>query len=833
MKTKILLAVLILTSVFCVAGKALAMTNAEKQALIAQIQAQIAQLTVQLQQIIAQDQGTTNSSQSWCHNFNTSLGFTNTGSDEVSQLHTALQKEGISYGTDSITTYDEDTSAAVVQFQTKYGITPVTGYVGLKTRAKLNLIYGCRADTNPTPTECIPNWSCVNWSACIDGHQMRTCTDSNNCGVDTNKPAVDQACSSVCTPNWRCEDWTNCINDQQTRICTDLNSCGTNTNKPATTQFCTSTDLECSRAKECQDLYNSCYYSCSDSRCVRIETLVALNPYPDCSSDTDNCTPNWTCGNWGTCLNNQQTRTCEDSNECGLLTGKPSLAQSCVSTGPINCIPNWKIGSWGLCILGQQGRSVTDLNGCGVTTNKPATTQSCTSTPITTCNPSWNCGSWGTCVNSQQTRACTDNNYCNSISNKPATTQACSTDWNTIGAAVKIVLKANGQEGQTPANPGGVAELSWTTVNATSCVASDGWTGDKATSGTETISGLTAYTIFTLKCSNATGFTTAKSYVNAYAPNWYCTDWGPCINGQQTRPCTDQSHTGLETGKPATTKSCCIENWSCGGWSACSSNNQTRTCTDLNSCGTTIGRPAVSQYCKVNHCQQVNAPGLNISCVYGLAPYNLGHLEMSITELNTALSRVGNINPQQNCGCSWFGQTEAMWIKLPGRCATGVGCDSSKVPENLPRQRIDDYCSSFTEVDPVEWSSRISKGATQAQALADTIQNQKYIMLMISEKDCIRDIVDEYYIGGGVGSTNWMCVGDKYRLNPTGHSDWQLWHNGAWTSNFGWNAAKTCQNCVKACDNGQKCGISDGCGGVCSCTSGKMCIAGTCQTVSY
>lgn len=41
------------------------------------------------------------------------------------------------------------------------------------------------------------------------------------------------------------------------------------------------------------------------------------------------CLPKWQCGNWSDCINSLQTKTCTDSNNCGTLTGRPSLTQSC------------------------------------------------------------------------------------------------------------------------------------------------------------------------------------------------------------------------------------------------------------------------------------------------------------------------------------------------------------------------------------------------------------------------------------------------------------------------------------------------------------------------
>ncbi|MDI6798764.1 MAG: PGF-pre-PGF domain-containing protein [Candidatus Aenigmarchaeota archaeon] len=41
---------------------------------------------------------------------------------------------------------------------------------------------------------CTEDWTCTEWSACIEGKQTRTCTDRNNCGTTVNKPAETQTC---------------------------------------------------------------------------------------------------------------------------------------------------------------------------------------------------------------------------------------------------------------------------------------------------------------------------------------------------------------------------------------------------------------------------------------------------------------------------------------------------------------------------------------------------------------------------------------------------------------------------------------------------------------
>ncbi len=47
------------------------------------------------------------------------------------------------------------------------------------------------------------------------------------------------------------------------------------------------------------------------------------------------CAPNWQCGEWSECVNNVQSRTCNDANNCGTEEGKPALSQAC--TPPESC----------------------------------------------------------------------------------------------------------------------------------------------------------------------------------------------------------------------------------------------------------------------------------------------------------------------------------------------------------------------------------------------------------------------------------------------------------------------------------------------------------------
>jgi len=195
------------TVIFCSAGFVSAQTT-DNSALIAQLQAQIASLMAQIKAMQAQQGGTT---QSWCHTFNTYLvaGSMDTTtsvatSGEVTQLETALTKEGLDVSGDTPGIFGDNTAAAVVQFQGKYGIKQ-TGTVGPLTRTKLNSLYGCGTNSNPPvplpiPVACTPNWTCT-WGPCISGYQSQVSVDSNNCGVTTgNKvacPSLAQTCGQT------------------------------------------------------------------------------------------------------------------------------------------------------------------------------------------------------------------------------------------------------------------------------------------------------------------------------------------------------------------------------------------------------------------------------------------------------------------------------------------------------------------------------------------------------------------------------------------------------------------------------------------------------------
>jgi hypothetical protein len=64
-----------------------------------------------------------------------------------------------------------------------------------------------------------------------------------------------------------------------------------------------------------------------------------------------------------------------------------------------------------------------------------------------------------------------------------------------------VVLSASA----TSVQAGGKLTLTWSSTDTTSCAASGGWTGSRATSGSETVGPLNANTTFTLACTGGGG----------------------------------------------------------------------------------------------------------------------------------------------------------------------------------------------------------------------------------------------------------------------------------------------------------------------------------------
>jgi len=825
MKLRISLAVILAIAIFSISGTAFAMTSTELQTLIAQLQTQIAQLQAQLVQMqeettVSSDttSSDSSSSSSWCYTFNNNLVITSKGND-VKNLHIALEKQGFTVSAEEKTEsyFGTSTRAAAKGFQEKYpaeilspyGLKFGNGGVGLKTREKLNALYGCNKAACSEG-----NWihALVPVTCPSTRQQSKLWTKIGTCTGGVSHPETETV---TCTPQsnvcnyFMYSDWSTCNQSKiQTRTVTFSSPSGCQGGNPITTRAC---DLV--TTPTCTSFIYSGWSACNqlENQTSGTQTRTIVKSLPNgceggnpvlsqvCVS-TVACTNN----NWKFELSptlcpatNQQTKTWTKAGTCtGGITHPATEIVSCVQPTPTPA--NWCYTFVNHLLIGNSGTDVKNLHialekegytipyqektqfyfgvytkvavikfqekyaseilaifklqqgtgRVGITTvAKLNKLYGCAGQAQTTCTPNWQCDiEWGSCANGQQTKNCIDTNYCGVATNRPATVKSCSTN---VVCPMDVKLCPNG-----------------------SYVGRGGPNCDF------------------FPCPEVVPCDT----------NWSCSEWNVCLKGQQVRTCRDINQCGTTTDKPETMKSCssvCTPDWYCGLWSSCSNAQKTRTCTDENNCGVLTNKPDEQSSCVSSEepkvtCQNVVVPKLNLSCVYGIAPYNTAsNIEMEHTQMDSFIQAVGNYTPEESCGCSWLTLEDSHQRVT---CPTTAGCDFTKVPEYLPRRTINDYCGSTTEVNPVEWSSRLAKGEPYDQALQNTIENQKRIGLMNAEKQCIGKKVNEYYIGGQYGSPNWMCEGQRYRLNPlVSYTQWQKWVNGAWTTNFGWNASFTCQ----------------------------------------
>jgi len=129
-----------------------------------------------------------------------------------------------------------------------------------------------------TPT-CIENWSCGAWipSPCSSGQQIRTCSDSNNCGTTINKPNLTQVCTTqnLCTV----ADWSSTLSPadcpatrQQTRTWNKIGNCENGVNHPATETISCIYNIP-----TCTDFTYSDWSSCSSSG-IKSRSVLSASP---------------------------------------------------------------------------------------------------------------------------------------------------------------------------------------------------------------------------------------------------------------------------------------------------------------------------------------------------------------------------------------------------------------------------------------------------------------------------------------------------------------------------------------------------------------------------
>jgi len=182
---------------------------------------------------------------------------------------------------------------------------------------------------------------CISKAECDDkgGEIGDSCTSPLDCG------------GNGCTPDWSCSDWSNCIDGMKTRTCTDLNDCGTEDGKPSERDSC----HECASSSECDtDEYCNYQFKCKPKiddcqPCGNPTVAEYLNPGITCKSglcahsniiEADLCAPLE--GGIGTCESGIEVDFCANDMYGTLLTKEfcniePS-EDDCTNSNPWCCV---------------------------------------------------------------------------------------------------------------------------------------------------------------------------------------------------------------------------------------------------------------------------------------------------------------------------------------------------------------------------------------------------------------------------------------------------------------------------------------------------------------
>ena len=229
---------------------------------------------------------------------------------QVTQLQEFLTSQNL-YSGPITGNYYFLTIGAVKAFQTQQGITPAAGYFGPITMAAANKIANTTvsASNNEAITETgtsTPSIASASSTAQLQLaalmqevallEQQLQAQQSSTQALQSIQTQVQQIASntqSIATASPACPQYSIAV-------------CGTN---------------------------SKTYYGNS---CLGygMPATVAVASQGACIAPSQTCTPNWQCNTWSACSSSQQSRTCSDSNNCGVANGEPLLTQSCSMPTP-------------------------------------------------------------------------------------------------------------------------------------------------------------------------------------------------------------------------------------------------------------------------------------------------------------------------------------------------------------------------------------------------------------------------------------------------------------------------------------------------------------------
>jgi hypothetical protein len=153
----------------------------------------------------------------------------------------------------------------------------------------------CGATRTATGTSEGSNWTCGNWTECINNAQSRDCT--SECNTNRNE---SRAC--YCNSIWNCTEWSRCISSTRTRTCEDMNDCSQEQGRPSESESC-GQQPGCAENFLCGE-WSGCDYQNRVDDIINGEITYdgirhreCTDVIPDCAddyTDYENCTSNVT-----------------------------------------------------------------------------------------------------------------------------------------------------------------------------------------------------------------------------------------------------------------------------------------------------------------------------------------------------------------------------------------------------------------------------------------------------------------------------------------------------------------------------------------------------------
>jgi hypothetical protein len=430
------------------------------------------------------------------------------------------------------------------------------------------------------------------WSSCqSDGTKTRTVLSSYPTGCTGGNPSLNESCTYVpptttipaCT-SFTYSDWSDCKTDG-TKTRTVLSSYPTG---------CTGGT---------PSLNESCTY------------VPPTTTIPACTS--------FTYSDWSDCkTDGTKTRTVLSSYPTGCTGGTFSLSESCSSTNIPSVCTYFTYSSWSSCQSdGTKTRTVLSSYPTGCTGGNPSLNESCTYVPpaIPECT-SISYSDWSSCqADGTQTRTIKSSYPTGCRSDNSVLSQSCVYSY----CSSRSILNDQKQYNCTSSN--GVWNSSMCTCTCpvnyqpqetgsclyvrpvTTCTLfkySD-WSSCQS-DGTKTRTVLSSYP------TGCTGGTPSLSESCKYVPptttpictSFTYSDWGQCINGQQSRSILSRYPANCINGQyENVTRSCGLvqtcqrDEWVCGDWTSCINGKQSRKCQKTFDCFVSDDTPQTERIC--------------------------------------------------------------------------------------------------------------------------------------------------------------------------------------------------------------------------------------------